>query len=226
MTLHEIQKKVRAKKDERNNFGGYSYRNAEKILGELKSVLPDGWAVYGSDRLEVKGEFLFLVHSVAIYDGDGNQVGPLAEGWAMHPTQKKGMDPAQITGSCSTYAKKYALQNLLAIDDGSIDPDATNKGDNEGISVKGGQSWEQSIISELPPGATGMDKANAVADAIIANYARKSTAKQLENEWDRRADIVERIKKPFPEVASRIIDAYENRVIELNEPDAAELMGA
>lgn len=130
MNLHEIQKKVRAAKDKKNDFGGYSYRNAEGILAELKSVLPDGWAVIGMDSIHERGPHLFLCHEITIRDEKGDAVATSA-GWAMHPEQKKGMDLAQITGSCSTYAKKYALQNLLAIDDGSVDPDATNKHDDK-----------------------------------------------------------------------------------------------
>jgi hypothetical protein len=123
MSLHDIQRKVRAKKSSRNDFGGYNYRNAEGILAELKASLPDGWTVIGSDKVvEVAGR-LFLKHEVGIFDAEGKSIS-VAEGWAMHPDTKKGMDPAQITGACSTYAKKYALQNLLAIDDGSVDPDA------------------------------------------------------------------------------------------------------
>jgi len=129
MNLHDIQKKVRGAKSQKNDFGGYKYRNAEAILAELKSVLPDGWTVRGTDDMQEVGGHLFLKHTVTIFDDNGT-ANSAASGWAMHAEQKKGMDAAQITGSCSTYAKKYALQNLLAIDDGSVDPDATNKHDD------------------------------------------------------------------------------------------------
>lgn len=174
MNMQEIQKGVRAAKDKRNDFGGYSYRNAEAILAELKSVLPDGWTVFGSDSIEERGPHLFLCHTVTIADGEGKPVGS-SQGWAMHPEQKKGMDPAQITGSCSTYAKKYALQNLLAIDDGSVDPDATNTHDD-----KTNMSFAEAACQDLSEAELEdpIKVAQAYADAI-----EKKATSYKQHQW-------------------------------------------
>lgn len=172
-TLHDIQKKVRAAKDNRNDFGGYNYRNAEKILAELKAVLPAGWTVLGTDDIAERGPHLFLCHTVEIRDHDGKVVGQ-AQGWAMHPETKKGMDAAQITGACSTYAKKYALQNLLAIDDGSVDPDATNKHDDTSA------SFEEAACQHLSD--SELENPILVAQAL-ADAIRKKAVTYKKVEW-------------------------------------------
>ena len=69
---------------------------------------------------EVAGQI--FVTAIATLTLDGRE--HTARGHAMHPLTKKGMDPSQITGSASSYARKYALSGLVALDDGSVDPDA------------------------------------------------------------------------------------------------------
>lgn len=133
MSLHDIQKAVQVAKDKRNDFGGYNYRNAEQILAAVKPHLPEGWAVICTDDIVPIGEVPFLRAKAVLLDNQREEVAS-ACGWAMHAMQKKGMDPAQITGACSSYARKYALQGLFALDDGSVDPDATNRHEEKGSS--------------------------------------------------------------------------------------------
>lgn len=195
MNLHQIQKTVRAAKDKKNDFGGYSYRNAESILAELKAVLPDGWYVVGLDSMHTVGPHLFLCHMVTIFDMDGKEVSS-ATGWAMHPEQKKGMDPAQITGSCSTYAKKYALQNLLAIDDGSVDPDATNKHDD-----KMNMAFEEVACQHLSDAELENPEAvaGAIADAIESRVQGYKQADWAEKFMKARAKELAFIEQHLPE---------------------------
>lgn len=122
MNLAELQLKVNGRKNKANDFAGFNYRNVEAILAQVKPLLPEG-AFFGfSDEIiEVAGH-PFLVATASLTFADGTTY--KATSAALHALTKKGMDPAQITGSCSTYARKYALQGLLAIDDGSVDPDA------------------------------------------------------------------------------------------------------
>lgn len=120
--LAEIQAKLKAPKDKRNDFGGYSYRNTESILRAFKEVAPENAALLMSDTVTVIGDRLFLVATARLLV-DGTEVAS-ATGAAMHALAKKGMDDAQITGACSSYARKYALCGLLAIDDSTDDPDA------------------------------------------------------------------------------------------------------
>ena len=120
--LATIQRALKAPKDKRNDFGGYSYRNAESILRAFKEVQPEGVSLTMSDTISVIGDKLFLTATVRLHHG--GQIVAEAQGAAMHALQKKGMDEAQITGACSSYARKYALCGLFAVDDSTDDPDS------------------------------------------------------------------------------------------------------
>ena len=125
MRLHEIQTTVHVAKDKRNEFGGYNYRTAEGILSAIKAALNEGETITCTDNVvEVAGQ-IFVASTATITLADGVQHS--CTGWAMHPLTKKGMDPSQITGSASSYSRKYALSGLVALDDGSADPDGTSK---------------------------------------------------------------------------------------------------
>lgn len=122
MRFHEIQQAVHVGKDKRNDFGKYNYRTAEGILAAAKAILADGeYIILDDDISEVCGQ-IFVTSSATLYAGEVKLA--TARGHAMHPLTKKGMDPSQITGAASSYARKYALSGLFALDDGSVDPDA------------------------------------------------------------------------------------------------------
>jgi hypothetical protein len=123
----QIQSRLVAKKDKFNKFGGYSYRSAEGILESLKPLLKEqNCYLTISDRVEERGSRYYVVATATLYNADGASVSATAE--AREEETKKGMDAAQITGSASSYARKYALCGLFAIDDG-VDPDMTNRED-------------------------------------------------------------------------------------------------
>lgn len=125
--LREIQGKVRASKDQYNDFGGFAYRNVEKMLTELKPILAeyDCCITFSDDVKEVGGR-CYIEATATLHTPKGD-ISTKAS--AREQETKKGMDTAQITGSCSTYSRKYALCGLLAIDDGSQDPDSKNNVD-------------------------------------------------------------------------------------------------
>lgn len=125
--LAAVQAKIHAPKDQRNDFGKYNYRNAEGIIAAFKAVAPEGAALTMTDRIEAIGDRLFLV-STAAFHWAGETI--TSESAAMHALEKKGMDSAQITGACSSYARKYALCGLLLIDDSTDDPDSRDNRDN------------------------------------------------------------------------------------------------
>lgn len=121
-TLREIQMKVRATKDQFNDFGGFAYRNVEKMLTELKPILVEHeCCITFSDEVKEVGGRCYVEATATLHTPNGD-ISTKAS--AREQETKKGMDTAQITGSCSTYARKYALCGLLAIDDGSKDPDS------------------------------------------------------------------------------------------------------
>ena len=127
--LHELQKNIHAPKDKKNTFGNYNYRTAEGILAAAKSIMPDGVSIVLSDDvMEIAGH-VFVKAKATLKSG--NDVIAESFGFAGHPLDKKGMDFSQITGASSSYARKYALQGLFALDDSSSDPDVTNKHDTD-----------------------------------------------------------------------------------------------
>ena len=122
--LSTVQQKLRARKDKTNAFGGYTYRNKEGILEAVKPLLAPE-----SATITIKEELLFLgsryyIKATAVFTTPAGDISSTA--YAREAESKKGMDEAQITGAASSYAGKYALCNLLAIDDSSVDPDANN----------------------------------------------------------------------------------------------------
>ncbi len=124
--LAEIQGELRAPKDSHNQFGGYKYRSAESILEALKPLLVDrNMAIVMADEIvEVAGRVYVRATATLLAGVQSTS----AVAWAREPEARKGMDAAQVTGASSSYARKYALQGLLAIDDGR-DPDSTHKHD-------------------------------------------------------------------------------------------------
>lgn len=128
--LIKIQQALKAPKDQFNNYGGYAYRSAEGILEAVKPLLKEtNTALTISDEVVQLGERYYIKAIVTLYDQNGKEIHHCTA-MAREPENKKGMDEAQITGSTSSYARKYALNAIFAIDDVK-DPDATNKHDKE-----------------------------------------------------------------------------------------------
>jgi hypothetical protein len=122
MSLIEIQKNIKAPKGQFNAFGKYKYRSCEDILEAIKPHLSDIPLIL-TDELVMIGE-RYYVKATAQY---GEHV---VTAYAREEENKKGMDGSQVTGAASSYARKYALNGLFAIDD-AADSDATNKHDEE-----------------------------------------------------------------------------------------------
>jgi len=124
MKLSEIQALLKVPKNNRNNFGNYNYRSAEDIVEAAKKILnPAGLSLIITDDIVMVGSRVY-VKSTATIIGDEKSTYS-ATGFAREEETKKGMDASQITGSASSYARKYALNGLFAIDD-TKDADATN----------------------------------------------------------------------------------------------------
>jgi hypothetical protein len=120
-----IQGELKAPKGQTNKFGGYSYRSAEDILEAVKPLLKKhNCDLTLSDNIvEVGGRVYVKATARLVSHNPFSEVETTA--YAREAENKKGMDDAQITGSASSYARKYALNGLFCIDD-TKDPDATN----------------------------------------------------------------------------------------------------
>lgn len=119
--LEAIQKELNAPKNQYNSFGKYNYRSCEDILGAVKPLL-NGCALIVTDEIQMIGDRFYVVATAKLTDGKETVE---AKGYAREELQKKGMDASQLTGATSSYARKYALNGLFAIDDAK-DADATN----------------------------------------------------------------------------------------------------
>ena len=123
--LMKVQSKLKAPKGQYNSFGKYSYRSCEDILEALKPLLAEVEAIVNvSDEVKLIGDRFYVEATAMFLDCEtGDSI--VAKAYAREDESKKGMDLAQVTGSVSSYARKYALNGLFAIDDNK-DSDATN----------------------------------------------------------------------------------------------------
>ena len=113
--LNYIQVNLKAPKNMHNNFGNYKYRNLEGILEGLKPLLEEtGCIITITHTVEMVGDRHYIVATASLKKGDEVIS---CEGWARESEDKKGMDTSQITGSTSSYSRKYSCNALFLIDD-------------------------------------------------------------------------------------------------------------
>lgn len=116
MALLDIQVELKAPKSQFNKFGGYKYRSTEDILQAVKPLLKKyGDSLDLSDEPVLIGDWHYIKATAAFKDKEGNTT--VVTGYAREAANKKGMDDSQITGTASSYARKYALNGLFLIDD-------------------------------------------------------------------------------------------------------------
>lgn len=111
--LNKIQQELKVPKNQRNNFGNYNYRSCEDILEAVKPLLEDAVLTINDEIVNIGDRY--YVKATAILQTNIKSISATA--YAREPIIKKGMDEAQITGATSSYARKYALNGLFAIDD-------------------------------------------------------------------------------------------------------------
>lgn len=119
MKLHEkllaIQTKIKAPKGQYNKFGNFNYRSAEDILEAVKPLNAEqGVLLTITDEIKEIGGRVYVVATATVSDGTDELK---VSAFAREPENKKGMDESQITGATSSYARKYALNGLYAIND-------------------------------------------------------------------------------------------------------------
>lgn len=117
--LRQIQQNLKVPKSQYNEFGKYRYRTCEDILEAVKPMLDNAILLLSDDIVLIGNRF--YVKATAIFQEPGHGTVTVTS-FAREALDKKGMDDAQITGSCSSYARKYALCGLFLIDSDS-DPD-------------------------------------------------------------------------------------------------------
>lgn len=118
--LAAIQAQLHAPKNQKNDFGGYAYRSAEDILSAVKPLM-DGLVLMITDSVREIGGRVYIKATATLTDGEKDVS---VSAYAREPLSRKGVDESQITGAASSYARKYALNGLFAIDN---TPDADTK---------------------------------------------------------------------------------------------------
>lgn len=130
-TLLAIQTELKAPKSQYNSFGQYNYRNCEDILEAAKPLCNKyGAVLHLSDDLLLIGERYYVKATATLRLVSDPDSFLQATAYAREEAEKKGMDGSQVTGAASSYARKYALNGLLDIDD-TKDSDTTNTGDSK-----------------------------------------------------------------------------------------------
>lgn len=128
VTLHEklieLQQTLKVPKNHWNDFSKFYYRNCEDILENVKPLLGNKFFVNLTDKIIQKGDRFYVQATATISDGKEELS---SEAYAREPISKKGMDESQITGTASSYARKYALNGLFAIDDADDADSADNR---------------------------------------------------------------------------------------------------
>lgn len=174
--LQQIQSELKAPKGQLNKFGGYKYRSCEDILEALKPLLAKHNAVVLlSDDIVLVGS-RFYVKATATFKTAEESISVTA--FAREAETKKGMDESQITGSASSYARKYALNGLFGIDD-TKDADTMDNRSNGNSSgsfskqINSATTMEEldKIINDIK--AKMGDSFSDIRDSIVPLYAKK-----------------------------------------------------
>ena len=128
--LTEVQNELKAPKSKYNSFGKYNYRSCEDILEAVKPILKaKRLAMTVKDDVFNIGDRFYIMATVTVFDCESEEK-VTTTAYAREDADKKGMDGSQITGSSSSYARKYALNGMFAIDD-TKDADSWNTNDKD-----------------------------------------------------------------------------------------------
>lgn len=170
-TLYDVQKDLQAPKTQWNKFGQYHYRSCEDILGALKPVL-NGCKLYLEDEIVMIGERYYVKATARFVDTDGQET--VTSAYAREPeTTKSGMEPSMITGSSSSFARKYCLNALFLTDDVK-DPDTDEYTGESGNAE--GKSQNNAGNTNASPQPQGNATANVAANNTVPETAAKPAA--------------------------------------------------
>lgn len=207
--LPQIQNEIKAPKGQFNKFGNYKYRSCEDIVEAAKPVLlKHGYALTLTDEIvNIGGRFYVKATATILNNVEGLMFSATA--FAREEETKKGMDGAQITGSASSYARKYALNGLFAIDD-TKDADATNThGQMTGKQIEaenGGLTYEQlDELHRLLESSTYDEKQRVGLKARIDGYkTEEEFNKAKTNLLDNQAGINGTVNPSYKQIKKEI----------------------
>ena len=177
--LNEIQGKLNAPKGQFNSYGKYKYRSCEDILAAAKPLLKEfNCSLLITDDVQLIGTRFYIKATATLTTADGDSISTTA--FAREEEAKKGMDASQVTGAASSYARKYALNGLFAIDD-TKDADTLNNN----------AAYTQPVVDNT-----------ARLKEALAKVASATTADEVKNIYKEYADI-KGVKAFYDAVVSR-----------------------
>lgn len=190
-SLKHIQNELKAPKNQTNTFGGYKYRSAEDILEAVKPLLYkyNCTLTISDDIVEVGGR-IYVKATATLKDGSAVET---ATAFAREPETKKDMDDAQVTGSTSSYARKYALNGLFAIDD-TKDADYLNKGEEKKTTIVKTTKLEmlRNKLNELVQNK--LTTATAIRTTLKEDFGKNNIDELTEVEQQKYIDLLIKAK--------------------------------
>ena len=188
--LMNIQKELKAPKGQYNSFGKYKYRSCEDILESVKPLLEKyKVTIILTDKLEQIGERYYIRAMAILFDTESdNSIENTA--YAREEETKKGMDGSQITGTSSSYARKYALNGLLLIDDTKdADTDEFAKESNKG------KTKEEPKEKKITPGQLKVLSKLYTGDNLVKLLELNNLEKLEDMSMEKANEIILKLKK-------------------------------
>lgn len=210
-----IQQKLKAPKDQTNKFGGYQYRSAENILEALKPLLAETKTTLTiSDMIEFVEGRHYVLATATLTDTEkpGDKI--INTAYAREAEDKKGADASQITGAASSYARKYCLCGLFAIDSMPPDADAWSDANGQPQNATKGKK------------TASAPKENGTAETATKNYLKKMIVKYAYRDLggqilkSYKVDSIDAMKPEDLAIAAKQVEAYDE--VHRNEPEAKE----
>ena len=188
--LMNIQKELKAPKCQYNSFGKYKYRSCEDILESVKPLLEKyKVTIILSDKLEQIGERYYIRAKAILIDTESNN-SIENTAYAREEETKKGMDGSQITGTSSSYARKYALNGLLLIDDTKdADTDEFTKENNKG------KTKEEPKEKKITPGQLKVLSKLYTGDNLVKLLELNKIDKLEDMSMEKANEIILKLKK-------------------------------
>lgn len=188
--LMNIQQELKAPKSQYNSFGKYKYRSCEDILESVKPLLEKyKVTIILTDKLEQIGERYYIRAKAILIDTEtNNSIENTA--YAREEETKKGMDGSQITGTSSSYARKYALNGLLLIDDTKdADTDEFTKENNKG------KTKEEPKEKKITPGQLKVLSKLYTGDNLVKLLELNNLEKLEDMSMEKANEIILKLKK-------------------------------
>ena len=204
--LSIIQQRLKAPKDQNNSYGNYKYRKASDILEAVKPLLAEeNLSILLDDEVQVMEGKAFLIATATLLAADGSKIASTRAFAQMDA--HKGMSAEQATGAASSYARKYALCGLLAIDDSTDDPDSLRPADKSKTATKAAAPAPAPTPAPAPAPAPSplMQKIQAIQTADDINALVEPIRKGTQAEMNAYVAKVRALGLTYDKTAQRYV---------------------